>query len=198
MKEVSSSYKEVQQSILNDPNQNLGLSIDHKEFVDGLKSNKLFYTFVGEPASILIKRQRATFNVLVVMYIVAPLVLVPFFCYHFNNWWLLFGIPFSYVGSVSGAWKIHIPAYLMLYFIGEAIAGHWHFKDYDDFFYICLLWGYLWFRYANEYQRIQAHASLLNHDQVYYDAVKSKKLIVLKVESEDDMLNNLKALKNKS
>ncbi|WP_426667556.1 hypothetical protein ACPPVU_16155 [Mucilaginibacter sp. McL0603] len=188
------NHKEIEQTILNDPEQNLGLTITHQQFVDGIKANKLFYTFVGEPYQILTGGKKLAFNFLVIMYTAGPLVLVTFFAFHFSNWWLLFGILFSYLGSVSGAWKYHIPVYLMLYFIGEAIWGHWHFKDYDDFFFICMFWGYFWFRYADEHQNIFAKHDLLDNAEIYDRAIRNKKLIVLKVKSDDDYLEELKGL----
>jgi hypothetical protein len=122
---------------------------------------------------------------------------VPFFAFHFSNWWLLFGIVFSYIGSLSGAWKTHLPAYLMLYFIGEAIAGHYHFKDYDDFFYICMFWGYFWFQVAEQGQKDFSLEALLTKSDLYDWAVNNRRIIVSKRKTDDDFLNELKSLQAK-
>jgi len=76
----------------------------------------------------------------------APLLLVPFLAYHFDNWWLLFGILFSYAGG-SGSLAI----WFTVFIIGFWIKSGFDIHQYITFYYFCSLWGCLMFHWSQAY-----------------------------------------------
>ena len=62
-----------------------------------------FKCLVGEPNQFLTGTRKAIFKIFVLLYTVAPLILVPIWAYREHNAWLLAGIPVSYIASYSAA-----------------------------------------------------------------------------------------------
>jgi hypothetical protein len=76
------------------------------------------------------------------LFFVLTLILVPFFSYLFDNYWLLFGIIFSYLGTVFHNHKLMILFYLLT--IGIII--HWiingfNFREELTFYWFSFLFG---------------------------------------------------------
>lgn len=159
---------------------NLAHSLTHEEFVQGIENKTLKYTIIGEASDFLEDKSLAkrAFNFFVVFYWLSPLIVVPIGAYFADNWWLLFGVLFSYLGSMTASMKLIFAP--ILYCIGEAISRHWHFKDYDDFFILCMLWGYFWTKIAEAYQQEGAKFDLMSKPELYNLAVEKNRIIVTK------------------
>ncbi|MGA2032870.1 MAG: hypothetical protein ABSG68_11470 [Thermoguttaceae bacterium] len=100
------------------------------------------------------------FLLFLLLYDVAPLIIVPIIAYFAGKLWLLNGILFSFGGTRPIALKLRL--------VPLATAGMIVFWVYDGFsvyqsatfFYFCALWGYLLF----QFQRI-LHSVLLKRKQ---------------------------------
>src|SRR5438552_2814529 len=78
--------------------------ITHAEFAAGARNGQIgFKCMVGEPQQFITGARKAIFNIFVLLYMLAPLILVPIWAYHERNAWLLIGIPVSYLASYSAA-----------------------------------------------------------------------------------------------
>ena len=95
------------------------------------------------------------FNLFVILYAFAPLVAIPYWAYSNDNWYLLFGIAFSYFGSYS-AFSPRLKSFIFIFtilslgvWIGEGFSIH----QYITFFFFCSLWGYLTAKIAEEYDQ---------------------------------------------
>lgn len=174
--------------LVNDPDYNLALTLSHHDFVTGMIKNDLQCSFV--PSS---KWPRTANNMHVLYSIIcvfSPLLTVPFFSYHFGNWWLLFGIIFSYTGTILAVSGYNLPLYAGLFFLAEAIKGHWHFKDYDDLFYVCAAWGWAWGKIAGIGSDSYSLEQLIKQPRLYRFAVEKRKLIVFR-RSQDNTEDHL-------
>jgi hypothetical protein len=92
-----------------------------------------------------------------VLYVFAPLIAIPYWAYSNANWYLLFGIAFSYFGSYSAS-SPRLKSYIFLFtiislgvWIGEGFSIH----QYITFFFFCSLWGYLTAKIAEEYDQLK-------------------------------------------
>ncbi len=80
----------------------------------------------------------------VLMYLI-PLIAVPILAYQCSNWWLLFGIPIAFIGTIVGAKKYK---YLILGLVSAvflAFNNHERFDIYKTFpfYFFCFLFGFL-------------------------------------------------------
>ena len=92
-------------------------------------------------------------NLFAFLYMAGPLVIIPFLAYLEGNYYLLFGIPFSYFASytvVSGKLKGFIYLFTLLC-IGFWIASGFSIYQYITFFFFCSLGGYLLAAIADSY-----------------------------------------------
>jgi len=95
-----------------------------------------------------------------------PLIAVPYWAYSNDNWYLLFGIPFSCFGSYT-SFSPRLKSFIFLFTIlciGVWIATGFSIHQYITFFFFCSLWGYLIAKIAEEYDQ-QSKKGTLNNDQ---------------------------------
>ena len=76
----------------------------------------------------------------------APLLIVPLLAYHYENWWLLFGILFSYAGAAG-----QLSVLFTVVAIGFWIGNGFDIRQYLTFFFFCNLWGCLMYHWALAY-----------------------------------------------
>ena len=76
----------------------------------------------------------------------APLVIVPLLAYHYDSWWLLFGILFSYAGAAG-----QLSVLFAVVAIGFWIGNGFDIRQYLTFFFFCNLWGCLTYHCAEAY-----------------------------------------------
>ena len=68
-------------------------TITHADFVLGAKDGSVgFNVMSGEPITLVHGGRKAVFNIFVMLYLIVPTVVIPFWAYHERNWWLLLGI----------------------------------------------------------------------------------------------------------
>lgn len=134
---------------------------------------------------------RTMFKWFAFLYMFAPLIAVPYWAYSNDNWYLLFGIPFSYFGSYT-SFSPRLRSFIFLFTIlciGVWIATGFSIHQYITFFFFCSLWGYLIAKIAEEYDQ-QSKKGTLNNDQEmlkHFSEIKKK----MKQRLQNDIKRNL-------
>ena len=102
-------------------------------------------------------------NILVLLYSIAPLIGVPYLAFRFGNWWLLFGIPISYLASMGAQTKMS-PFYVALLFcIGFWIKSGFSIHQYITFFFLCAAWGHVMWMLAEAYEQESKRGTIDNN-----------------------------------
>jgi hypothetical protein len=97
-----------------------------------------------------------------------PLFAVPYWAYSNDNWYLLFGIPFSYFGSYT-SFSPRLKSFIFLFTIlciGVWIKTGFNIHQYITFFFFCSLWGYLIAKIAEAYDQQNKEGTLYNDQEM--------------------------------
>ena len=154
-------------------------SITHEEFVTGVRNKTVgFKVLRGEPITLVRGARKTMFNCLVVLYLVAPLIIVPLWAYHERDWWLLAGVGIaSLISPQLAQRKGHSIGALFLL----ACLIFWLSKgihNYYTFFSLCALWGYMFFQMADSSQTAYAMQSLIEDSDLFSRAIAEKRISV--------------------
>ena len=90
----------------------------------------------------------------VFLYTTAPLIVLPYLAYKEDNWYILFGIAFSYLGVALAAYKPSIFYIFTLVCIGGWVRGGFNIHQYFTLFFFCMLGGFIFFKIADEYDNL--------------------------------------------
>lgn len=171
-------------------------SINHEDFVVGFRSNKMGIKILkGVEYTLLSGWRKTIFNILVILYMVAPIIIVPLWAYHQSDWWLLLGIAFSYTFTffaiyttatipIRFRWLKNIIIFFTLFSIGYWFKNSFHIQDYLTFFYFCSLWGSALFQMAESTQKHYAKQALVKNSDLFYTAIAEEKITIIKVREE--------------
>ena len=135
----------------------------------------------GEPIA-LVKSigLKALFGVYVMLYLVAPIVIIPIWAYHEGNWWLLFGIIVACVIAPQLAQrKGHLFGGLLLL----TSALFWYLMgihSYYTFYSVCALWSYMFFQIADNSQAAFAMRSLVESPDIFAEAIAERRIRVIR------------------
>ena len=155
--------------------------ITHAEFAAGARSGTIgFKCTVGEPNQFITGAYKAIFNIFVLLYMFAPLILVPIWAYHERNAWLLIGIPVSYIASYSAAAHSKLIFLFFVLCIGVWLKAGFSFHQYITFFFFCSLFGYMCFAWAESTQSNYALQSLIEHPDIFNRAIAEHRIMILR------------------
>jgi len=187
-------FNKIYESLIPDI-QEANKGITHKQFAEGAKNGTMgFKVMIGEPADLIKGAKKTAFNLHVLLYMYAPLIIVPLFAYHADNWWLLFGIALSPLfahfaawkdAKAPGKWKANIIFYFGVVCIGYWFKNGFHFYDYITFFFFCSLWGYFFFRTAESSQTTNAMQMLVDNPELFEQAIADNKIMIIHKDKED-------------
>lgn len=159
--------------------------VSHADFVAGVQSRVLgFKCMRGEPSSLLTGARKAIFNLLVLLYTVAPLLVVSMWAFYEHNWWFLLGIPISYAATYSATRGSKIIFWFLLVCIGIWIRSDFSIHQYVAFFFFCALWGYMLFQMAESAQNEYAMQSLVENPDLFARAVAENKIMIIRKQAE--------------
>jgi hypothetical protein len=161
--------------------------VSHADFVAGVQKGALgFKCMRGEPSSLITGTRKTIFNLLALLYMVAPLLFVSGWALYERDWWLLIGVPVSYAGTYSAARRSKIIFLFMLLCIGIwiRIGFSTHRWWYVTFFFFCALWGYWLFQMAEEAQNAYATQSLVENPDLFAQAVHQKKIMIVRKQAK--------------
>ncbi len=183
--------------------------VTHKDFVVGLNSGKMgFKVMFGEPSKLLYGSRKAMFNIYVILYMVAPVIIIPILAYKANDWWLLFGIAFNYLfthfatwanNKYSGKWKSNMIYYFLVFCIAYWIKTGFSFYDYVTFFFFCSLWGTFFFKVADKAQFDYALQLLKENPKLFTLAIEQNQIMIIHKDVEEkrqsEQVNQEEAMK---
>jgi hypothetical protein len=155
--------------------------ITHAEFAAGAKNGTIgFKCVTGEPQQFLTGARKAIFNIFVLLYSFAPLILIPIWAYHERNAWLLVGIAVSYIASYSAAARSKLIFLFLLLCIGVWLKAGFNFHQYITFFFFCALCGYLFFQLAESTQNEYALQSLIERPDIFNRAIAEHRIMIVR------------------
>jgi hypothetical protein len=140
-------------------------ALSHDEFVRGLAEGMHDVKFVLSSHNLLEGARKRVF----VLYIVAPLVVIPVYAYTCGNWWLLFGIVAAGIGAMS-------PSFVGMFLcicIGVWLRAGAHIHQYVTFFFLCALCECLLFRFCDARADADARKTLIENAPLYEAAIKA-------------------------
>lgn len=101
-------------------------------------------------------------------YMILPIFLVPLIAYKYDDWYLLFGVAFSYFSTFLALrkqqWQWAAPLLFMFWYWYK---NGFHIDDYINFFWLSLLWGGWMYSLAVGYEEEFAKVSILKDPDLF-------------------------------
>ena len=114
------------------------------------------------------------------LYLAAPLILIPLWAYHEGNWLLLVGVAISEGATLVTA-RMATGSFGPLIGIVCAISWFVHgIHNYWTFFPLCGLWGFTLFLMAENVQQEYAMQSLIESPELFYEAIAQNKIMIVR------------------
>ena len=158
---------------------NVTETITHEPFVRGLQDGTVsFATKGGEPVRLASRAGRVFFRVCFLFYLVAPVLVIPVWAYHEQNWWLLLGIVVASLiapqlaqrkGSSIGGLLLLAS---LIFFFTKGV------HNYFTFFSLCALWSYFFFQLAEAVQIQSAEHTLINSPERFQREIAANGLYI--------------------
>ena len=107
---------------------------------------------------------RFIFKLFALLYMIGPLVVIPYLAHSNNNWYLLFGILFSWFASFT-TFHSKLRGFIFLFTllcIGIWFSIGFNIHQYITFFFFCSLAGYLCAQIAEHYDQSSKRGTLGN------------------------------------
>jgi hypothetical protein len=167
-------------------------NISHPDFVAGVQSGTLgFRCMFGEPYQFIRGARRTIFSILVLLYVIAPTILVSLWAWHERSWWLLLGIAVSAIGTRTAVRLIYnqkkqysIGAFLLIASVVSWLCFGIH--SYYTFFALCGLWGSMLFMIADNAEKEYAVQSLVEHPDIFEDAIAENRITIVRKDDESN------------
>jgi len=158
---------------------NITDTVTHTEFVHGVKAGKIGFKSIGEQP-IAKWNIQSCFTLFAIFYTALPLLLIPTWSYIQTNWWLLLGIPISYLGAFSAASRSKLIYLFLLFCLWNWFKHGFDIHLYTTFYFLCALWGCFFFNAAEGFQRSSALKALLIDPDLFSNAIADKRIIIIK------------------
>ena len=115
-------------------------------------------------------------------YMFFPVIAISFFAYKYDNWFLLIGIPISYISTFLATRKKYIlmAAPLIPMIINWIFFNGFHFSDYATFFYCCALWGGFFYLLAIEYETDFAKTEIMKNPDLFNELSQYGRIFFLR------------------
>jgi hypothetical protein len=165
----------------------MNVKITHADFVVGMQKGTVG-CLLGEPYQLLKGARWAIFNLLAVLYTLAPVIIIPLWAYHLGNWWLLAGIVVSYVASRSAEKASRAVFVLACYCIGFWIHNGFSIYHYTTFYFLSALWGYTLYQLADTVRTGCARQSLIESPKLFEEAIAQNKLRIVQLDSSQEAI----------
>ncbi len=153
--------------------------ITHDDFVAGVRSASLGVNFLCEPSQLLRGARHAPFLFYMLLYSVAPLIAIPIWAYHAGSWWLLLGIPVTYLAAILAAYHSKLINLFTCICIGVWIRLGFSIHQYITFYFICAIWGHIFFLCAEDSQRTAALDALIEDADLFDRAIAQNQIIIV-------------------
>jgi hypothetical protein len=154
-------------------------SITHAEFVAGMRNQTVNFAITGgDPMRLVSGAGRAFFTVFFLLYLIAPILVIPFWAYQERNWWLLLGI---IVASLIAPQLAQLKRSYIggLFFLASLIFLFTKgLHSYYTFFSLCAFSSYLFFRLAEAVQASSARQTLIDSPECFRRETAAKGIYV--------------------
>ncbi len=122
------------------------------------------------------------------LYMVGPLIFIPLWAYHMCDWWLLFGVIVSYVGSSSAGQYSSGIFLFWCYCIGFWIHNGFNIHHHTTFYFLCAGTAYMTWHLADTIRMDCARRSLIDSSELYYSAVRQNKIMTFQLDSFNNLV----------
>jgi len=122
------------------------------------------------------------------LYMVAPIIIVPLWARHVANWWFLVGIAISYVASLSAGSYSRSIFIFACFCIGFWVRNGFSFYHYTTFYFFCAMCGYILWQVADTVRTSCARQSLVKSAKVFEEAIAQNRLRIVQLDSSQDMI----------
>lgn len=161
---------------------NLTDSITHEEFVAGVAHKTTGFKMLGgEPVTLIRGARKTIFNILCALYQLLPLLVIPFWAYHEQNWWLLIGIPIASLIApllFQLSRRLSVVGLLLLVCLISWFSIGIH--NYFTFFLLCAFWGLLFYQIADHVQGEYAMQSLVEDSKLFNMAIADRRILIVR------------------
>jgi hypothetical protein len=180
--EFEAALKERLKEMIAEKNKN----ITHAQFITGMENKTFGFKVMGGGAYQMLKGSRKViFYILVMLYSVAPFILIPIWAYIERNWWLIIGIIISLTATFTASKLIYIKqkqtsigGLLLFTCIVCWVFGGIH--NYFTFFALCALWGFVFFCIADEAESEYLMQLLLQDSDLFNNAINQQKIMIVR------------------
>jgi hypothetical protein len=135
----------------------------------------------GEPVTLIQGARKTIFNILCALYQLVPLLVIPFWAYHEQNWWLLIGIPIASLIAPLLFQLSRRPSFggllLLVCLISWFSVG---IRNYFTYFLLCAFWGLLFYQIADHVQGEYAMQSLVGDSKLFNKAIADRRILILR------------------
>jgi len=164
--------------------------MSHSEFIENIKYDKTLY-FELSPSFSNHKIISKGFGKIIAIigtftYLIIPLIFVPIVAYMYSNWYLLFGILFSYLSTMLEGGKIikWIYAYCLIFFSWYWYDFGFHLNEYANLFVLCVLWGSLTYYILSLIEEDFVKKEIYNDSVLFNTLSNNRSILFVSIESK--------------
>jgi len=145
----------------------------HEEFLESKKSDKtLQFHFdnliFSDERKFLKGAGKVIFYLFLFGYMLGPVIITPFIAYSYDNWYLLFGILFSYFSTFLALKnKKTLWVLALIYLVWYWVDYGFHLNDYPTFFGLSFIWGSLIYQFAINTEDEYAKVEILKNSELF-------------------------------
>lgn len=179
--------------------QTANKDITHKNFIAGVKNGTInFKILFTRPNKLIYGLRKTISDIFVLLYMAAPVIIVPVFAYYADNWWLLLGITFSYTFSYFATftnsahrdkWKSTLILFYLSLCVIYWITTEFNFYSYITFFFFCSLWGTLLLLIAKKAQYVLTAQLLIKDIKLFNLAIEENLIMIIPKGEENRSMN---------
>ncbi len=114
------------------------------------------------------------------LYILAPLLIIPLLAYFEQNWWFLIGIV---IASIIAPQLEQVKPYTAGSIFLCAAAVSWFYEGFHNcltFSSLCGFWGCMFFRLAEDIQSQYAIQSLKKNPKLFNEAIAQNRIMIIR------------------
>jgi hypothetical protein len=164
---------------LHDVPINVTETITHEAFVRGLRDQTIgFATKGGEPIRLVSGAGRVFFTICFLLYLLAPVIVIPVWAYHERNWWLLLGIVVASLIAPQLAQRKGSSIGGLLFLASLVFLFTKGLHNYFTFFSLCAFWSYFFFQLAEAIQIECAKHTLIHSPERFRREIAANGLYI--------------------
>src|SRR4029077_2314487 len=157
------------------------LFLSHADFAAQLRSDTIS-CFLGRPYRRVAGPLATMLSLLIALYTFAPLVGIPIWAYHADDWWLLGAIPITYLAILSASQPSRIIFYVLCVGVGFWLSHGFAIHQRTTFYILCALTSYVLFQIATALELSCARQALLSSAEIYNEALAGARIRLVPID----------------